>query len=104
MTEPTHSFELGPVQQNVPLPNKFDALTAVRSLVQQLKLGESFEFRALPIKDPQGVTYHGHGGYSYSRNSFLRLQNWARPHGIKLTARWLESDSEIQVARIWRVA
>ena len=99
-----HTFEIGPIQQGVPLPNKNDALAPARERVQQLEAGDSFEFRVLPIQDPAGITYRDHGGYSYSRNAFARLQTWARQQGIKITARWLNSDREIQVARIWRVA
>lgn len=103
MNEP-RAFEIGPVEQGVPLPNKDDTLTPARERIQQLDVGDSFEFRVVPIQDPSGCTYRGYGGYSYSRNVFVRLQTWARQHGVKITARWLESEKEITVARIWRVA
>lgn len=103
MNEP-RAFEIGPVEKCVPLPNKNDTMASVRERIQQLEVGDSFEFRVCPIRDPEGRTYREHGGYSYSRNAFVRLQAWARQQGVKITARWLESDREIQVARIWRVA
>jgi hypothetical protein len=97
-------FEVGPVQPGVPLPNKSDLLAPARERVQQLNVGDSFEFRVLPIQDPSGRMYEGQGGYTYSRNAFARLQTWARQQGIKITARWLERAGDIEVARIWRVA
>jgi len=68
------SIELGPIEKGVPVPNKDQALLETRGRVLLLNPGDSFEFRVRPIDDPNGRAYKEHGGYSYSRNAFNRLQ------------------------------